>query len=418
MNNKPYCYAPFVHLYQDYSTAKGDTYLDYKICCVARHTVPSDNNTLEHKWNSKYLQDVRKRMLDPKGKLPECETCQLIEENGAVSDRIHYHNRFDNTGIELDIEQGNQYGGPIDFDLRLNNLCNLKCRMCGSSSSSQYDKEFKKHQDTLKPFYVKHGIKHIHKNLVQYEDVDEVDDKKNVHYLKSVINSGRLERIKFLGGEPTIMPGVTELLEHMIEKKQTDVELFFTTNCTNDNTRFVDLIKQFTKVRFHYSVDGIEDTVEYIRAPVKWKTINEHIDVLTDLTSSEFNSEVNMTIQAYNIHNLKDYVYWLRDVNTRTNKTVGMNTVVLYQPYYMSYDVLPLEYRNKYLQELLDDPIMNWEVIKQGPLKSSLTMMLKNQTVNSEAQQAFIDGTRVIDKIRNQNIGDYIPELEELVYGQ
>ena len=45
-------------------------------------------------------------------------------------------------------------------------------------------------------------------------------------------------------------------------------------------------------------------------------------------------------------------------------------------------------------------------------------MMLKNQTVNSEAQQAFIDGTRVIDKIRNQNIGDYIPELKELVYGQ
>ena len=415
MKNKPYCYAPFVHLYQYYYTEYGSTYLDNKICCVAKNSVQSKSDLLEYKWSSEYLQDVRKRMLDPNGKLPECETCQLLEENGAVSDRIHYYDRYKDKEIKLDIKQGNQYGGPIDFDIRLNNLCNLKCRMCSSASSSQYDKEFKKHQDTLKPFYEKHDMKQIYKNLSRYEDVDEIEDKKNVEYLKTAISSGMIERIKFLGGEPTIMPGVTELLEHMIEQKQTDVELFFTTNCTNDNTRFVELIKQFTNVRFHYSIDGIEDTVEYIRAPVKWKTINEHIDILTNLSNGQFNSEVNITIQAYNIHNLKDYVYWLQDVNTRTNKKVGLNSVVLYQPYYMSYEVLPLEYRNKYLQELLDDPIMDWEIVKEGPLKSSLTMMLKNQTVG--AQQAFIDSTKVIDKIRNQHIGDYIPELEDLIYG-
>ena len=95
-----------------------------------------------------------------------------------------------------------------------------------------------------------------------------------------------------------------------------------------------------------------------------------------------------------------------------------LSSVVLHTPYYLSFEVLPLEYRNKYIKELLEDPIMEWDVVKHSPFKSSLQFMLSTETVDTKGQTAFIEYTKKFDKIRSQRINDYIPELAEMVYGK
>jgi MoaA/NifB/PqqE/SkfB family radical SAM enzyme len=164
-------------------------------------------------------------------------------------------------------------------------------------------------------------------------------------------------------------------------------------------------LNKFKNLHFHFSIDGINKTLEYIRWPANWKKVNDNIQ-----TFSKHKAECNITIQAYNIHNLKDFLYWVKSLNT-----VGLNTVELTQPRWFSYTVLPLDYRNKYLEQLYTDPIMNWSVASESNLKARVETMLNNSEVHNT--DLFVQHTKTFDKVRKQYIGDYIPELETIVYG-
>lgn len=394
---KPYCIAPFVHLYQHNSK------LDDRVCCISKVLNTPTDTDIKTKWSSDYYKDIRQRMLTPGSKLPECTDCIELEKKNATSDRQHFAERFKDYDLEYNIDTGTQYNKPIDFDLRPGNLCNLGCRMCSPVSSSQLSKEFKNNKEDFYKVYQKDRGEY--KFYVDYEDGCDWDYEENLQYIGQSLLTGKTNRIKFLGGEPTIMPGVLSLMDFMIDHNLTDTELFFTTNCTNENKKFMEKLNKFKNLHFHFSIDGINKTLEYIRWPANWRKVNDNIQ-----TFSKHKAECNITIQAYNIHNLKDFLYWVKSLNT-----VGLNTVELTQPRWFSYTVLPLDYRNKYLEQLYTDPIMNWSVASESNLKARVETMLNNSEVHNT--DLFVQHTKTFDKVRKQYIGDYIPELETIVYG-
>ena len=101
--------------------------------------------------------------------------------------------------------------------------------MCGPVSSSQIEKE-RNNKKILNPVW---GYGAIPKT--------EVYDKEyNIDFLLSQADKG--DRIKFLGGEPTIMPEVDKFLDTLIEREWFHVPLHFTTNCTNNTKRFINKI--------------------------------------------------------------------------------------------------------------------------------------------------------------------------------
>ena len=53
-----------------------------------------------------------------------------------------------------------------------------------------------------------------------------------------------------------------------------------------------------------------------------------------------------------------------------------------------------------------------WDIIKQSNLKANLKTILKDKTV--EDTDKFIKHTKIFDKIRKQNIKNYIPELVDI----
>ena len=400
---KPYCIAPFVHLYQHSQS------LDDRVCCISKVNKGDDNraegidHNLQTKWKNKYYQDIRKRMLTPGAELPECTECIRLEEQGQQSDRLNFANRFRNQYLEFNTITGNQYNHPLDYDLRPGNLCNLGCRMCSPMSSTQLSKEYKKHKDKLDHI--------VPETFFTMEDGCDWDYKENLNWIKENLLSGKTNRIKFLGGEPTIMSGVLELLDFMIENSLTSTPLSFTTNCTNENRHFVSKISRFSSVYFHFSIDGIGRTLEYIRHPANWRKINENIRKLITINSRWMAPMCNTTIQAYNIHHLKDYVYWIKALNQL--KHVELNTVIVDYPSHMSYKVLPLEYRNSYITDLINDPIMNYDIIKKSNLRANLETILDDKTVKETSK--FIEHTKAFDKIRNQDIKNYIPQLVNII---
>lgn len=413
---KPYCIVPFVHMFNN-STLETSS-----ICCVSRqyHKDTADNN-LQKLWSSDYYKDIRRRMLDSNSKLPECSTCIDLEKVNQKSDRQYYIERFQDYDLQFNIDTGNQHNHPIDFDLRPGNLCNLSCRMCSPINSSQLNKEFNKHKTQFKDLYQKTNPKgnlEEFKFLSKTKDGCSWDSQENIDYIKQCILSNQVNQIKFLGGEPTLMPSVIEFLDFMIENNCLNIELFFTTNCTNDNKQFLERLAKFKKVRMHFSIDGSAKTLEYIRYPANWKKISSIIENYTMIVKpprhARTNVECNTTVQAYNISNLRDYLYWLKATNEKLQKFIAVNFIMLRYPNALAYNVLPLDFRNKYLEQLYNDPIMQSEEVELSNVKRHVELMLDDTTVADTS--AFKEFAKTFDKIRNQHIKDYIPELADIVY--
>ena len=151
--NKTFCMAPWVHTYLSPQSER-------RICCAS--TEPAQNftqyidtaegsgdyqpMTLNEHWNSEHMNSVRARMLKGE-KLDECKVC-----DDSLLHTTTYRNYFNSLfgrHIEKAYDQTTEDGKttllPASFDYRFSNLCNFKCRMCGSMLSSQWEAEERKY---------------------------------------------------------------------------------------------------------------------------------------------------------------------------------------------------------------------------------------------------------------------------------
>jgi sulfatase maturation enzyme AslB (radical SAM superfamily) len=150
-------------------------------------------------------------------------------------------------------------GGELDYslaylDLRLGNLCNLKCRMCSPFNSSQIAKEhmeLEKKDEAYKVVWAK--------TFGRFDPrITEVQSWFERDYLWDQIIDliPSLKKVYMTGGEPTLIQNNFKFMNECIRKGRRDIVLFFNTNCTNVNKKFTSLIGQFGRVNINASVDG------------------------------------------------------------------------------------------------------------------------------------------------------------------
>ena len=142
--SKTFCVLPWMHL----ATNPGGS---LRICCNSNpktNRIIKDPDTkkeykifrdsMEEAWNSDTYKEFRRQFLA--GERPEtCVRCFREEDAGVRSPRIGYNEKWMRDDIVLTETP------PMDIryvDLRLGNLCNLKCRMCNPWSSSMWVKDW------------------------------------------------------------------------------------------------------------------------------------------------------------------------------------------------------------------------------------------------------------------------------------
>jgi len=115
-------------------------------CCLAEDEIKDElgnkykliQTDLREVQNSTYMQKLRQQFLD--GEQPQtCRKCWKEERSGRTSKRMHTLDRLKHviTDSEWSVDSK-----ELQFlDLKLGNICNLKCRICGSWSSSQFAAE-------------------------------------------------------------------------------------------------------------------------------------------------------------------------------------------------------------------------------------------------------------------------------------
>jgi MoaA/NifB/PqqE/SkfB family radical SAM enzyme len=389
LDSKTFCAAPFAHMY----VHKNE---DIKMCCISKEykmASPSTEIDLEKRWKSDYYKNIRQQFLD--GEEPSiCTSCFTTERNNGRSDRMNFNDRYE--FLEPNVETGNQYGSPIDLDIRPGNLCNLKCRMCGPESSSQLEKERIQYTELFGNYSSK-----------VYQPAG-VFSEKNIDFLLK--NADKGDHIKFLGGEPTIMPEVSDMLDNLIENGKSHINVMITTNCTNSIKSFTDKLNKFSHLSFNYSVDGTGNVVEYIRHPVNFKTIEKNIKLYHKMTTGVDN--ISFAFQAYNLFNLYDTIKWAADLGVRVRPEL------VEYPQWCSVLSIPKKIRDFELNRtkqlmLADEKYAEWIIHPLSNIIPTIDRILEDD--REYPVKNLAEMTKNFDIARTQHIKDFIPEVWKIV---
>ena len=271
-------------------------------CCVSTDKILKNDgsefnlghDTLEEIYHSDFYRNLRQKMLSGE-KIDGCKTCYSNEEGGRESRRIINNNNFKDELLEEDI--------AIKYmDLRLGNLCNLKCRMCSPMNSSLIEDELSNKDLVLNKYYFK--SKQTDKNWFNTDQFDKNID----HHLK------HLHTLYLTGGEPTLIKKNYDILQRLIDLDQhKSVTLIINTNMTNSNYKFYELIKDFKSVIIQMSVDAIGDYANYIRYPSQFDTIDRCVQ---DLLKLEGNIKLvaGPVLQILNLNTIVDVFEYFENI--------------------------------------------------------------------------------------------------------
>ena len=361
-NNKSMCAIPFVS-----TMINTDTTVRY--CCMVkgRANVVSKNtgeaytcrdNFIEDAWNSESIRDIRRKMINAES-IPGCAVCYQQEDDNKMSNRQHslreWSQRLGTEELRQIIESAGEVDGfvetaPVYLDLRLGNLCNLKCRMCNPWNSSQIVKE---HTDLVnrRSDYADVWQKTFGKFPEKVmEDQPWFDHDILWGQVISLIPT--LKKVYMTGGEPTLIKNNYKFMEECIRQGRRDITLFFNTNCTNINPKFFELISQFDAVNINASIDGIGAVTEYIRAPSKWSQVSKNIEKFAQMSNVHLG--ITPTIQVYNAFDVVNILTWVDDLREKYSKDIFIDFLINHHPVHLSALILPDDLRKEAV-ELIED---------------------------------------------------------------
>jgi len=300
-------------------------------CCLAEDEIKDQDGNkyslmttdLNVVHNSEYMRKLRQEFLDKK-QPQTCRKCWNEERSGRTSKRMHTINRLEH--IVTDTEWTADAKPLVFIDFKLGNICNLKCRICGSWSSSTFAAEEVRFEgkDSFHYQMLKDGA-WPRKNQRFWEDIDKLMDQ--VRYLE------------FTGGEPFMIQEHFALLERMVAKGIAhNVEIHYNTNGTHYPENAEEIWKHFKTVEVAFSIDDVDERFEYQRANAIWSEVNTNMDRFEQLRERNTNIQLQVcsTVNVFNVMYLEGLANW---IDKRSFDFVYWN--MLHEAYYHSVGTLP-----------------------------------------------------------------------------
>jgi len=444
-DSKTFCMYPWIHLH---AFPTGEAYP----CCLAEMHHPVGNtkdNSIIEIANSEKMNSLRNDMINGVER-PECGKCYEQEKFGFFSMRQsankhfgHYIKRVHDTR-----EDGSYPEFNITYlDIRFSNLCNLKCRSCGHIFSSQWHKDhikltqreyWNQIKDDLWPTHpptkqsefdelpetIQIELKEKYRgeifkfmNMEKNIPVLNVAGRHESDMLEQVMdNIDSIEQIYWAGGEPLVMEEHYKILNEIIDRGRSDeVRLVYNSNFTKLNLKDIhvfDMWKKFRQVSVGASLDAMGKHAEYIRKGTKWKDVeNNRLKMLKEVPHVDF--YISPTLSIMNALHITDFH---RDwVEKGFLKHQDININILQDPKFYRIDIAPEHYKDKIRDKFLKH--IDWlkgndDLNRATTGFESALKYLDND--NTQYLDKFWEKTALLDEIRNENILDSIPELNEI----
>ena len=400
--SKTFCMAPWVHIHTTPSGVAAP-------CCISASCNTdtgvgnSKTQPLMELVNSEKMKQLRLDMLMG---VPnkECTKCYDHEKANVQSSRNMLNEEFTEC-YDKAVNNTNSDGSLTDFkmryfDIRFSNICNMKCRTCGSGFSSQWE------QEDLK-------------SKVMYARIVPKNDKPE--FLEEVKDQVKnLKSAYFAGGEPLITEEHYILLEEMIRTGSTYVKLRYNSNMSTLKFKDKDLLglwKQFKyPIDIYASIDHYGDRAEYIRHGTDWGLVETNL--LKVKQTPFIKLQMNTVLSAFNFCTIGEFYQYIIDKG-------------LYKPSDGTYTLYNMSTPEHYATHMLPE---KQKLIGKESLEGAIKLMQNNKFRSPHINQlndalpwalmyntwdshkvAFRREINRVDKLRGENFQKVFPELAGLL---
>jgi MoaA/NifB/PqqE/SkfB family radical SAM enzyme len=346
--------------------------------------------------NSHYMRRLRQEFIDKK-QPQTCRKCFREERSGRTSKRMHTLDRLKHM---IPVQDWTIDAKPLMFlDLKLGNICNLKCRICGSWSSSTFATEelqWLRVGEEQKENHHYHMLRQgawPRENPTFWEEIEKVSDQ--------------IQYIEFTGGEPFMIQEHFDMLQGLVDRGIAgNIEIHYNTNGTQWPKSAESIWQHFKLVEIAFSIDDVGARFEYQRTNAVWSEVCDNITKFKELKTRHANIQLQVctTVNVFNVYYIEEVAHW---INQHGFDFVYWN--MMHEAYYFSISTLP-------------------KLAKQG-----IIAQLRNSQVNDQVKKEFdqiinfmnngvsLDGNILrmriadLDRKRQQNLAVVEPEFAQLI---
>ena len=372
-------------------------------CCLADDELTDDDSNkfslltadFASIQNSRAMTQLRQEFLD--GKRPQtCRKCWNEERAGRTSKRMHTLDRMKHMGIS---GEWTRDAKPLMFlDLKLGNICNLKCRICGSWSSSQFATE---------------------------EINDAPPAEKKSTYAYQMLRAGAWPRenetfwdqielalndiryIEFTGGEPFMIDEHFDMLQGIVDRGIAhQVEIHYNTNGTQWPERGPNIWRHFKTVEVAFSIDDIGARFEYQRTNADWAVVLDTITSFQYLRSQLPNLRLQCcsTVNVFNVRYIDQLSHWIA-----LQQFDFMYWNIMHDAWYFSIATLPDS-----AKAAITEHLRSADVPPQYREEFDRIIDFMNNGASTDGFMTVMK-IRDLDRKRQQNLRDVEPELADIL---
>ena len=374
------CPLPWTHLEIDVNGGASP-------CCLYKGSIPDVKvyeQSLKTIQKNEYMEKLRQKFKNGERPL-SCESCWQEEDAGKTSKRMNSIYKMRNS---LKDWTPNSEPALKFIDFKLGNVCNLKCRICGSWSSSKWAQE-----------ELDYG-----ENPVALKNLKEGGwPKQQPQFFEDVKDSlAEAEFFEFTGGEPFMIYNHFKMLEYCVEKgfaKNQDIH--YNTNGTQLPGREIfDLWKHFKRVEIAFSIDDVGEPFEYQRYGANWKEVNHNLNQFKIYQTMNMEFQICTTISIFNVFSLAKIALWVRQFDP---KFFYVNTC--FDPPYFNIQTLPKQIKN----------IVNSRYSNIKDFQPTLRFMNSADRDGEEIRELRKERILQTDKYRKENFGEVFPLLNNVL---
>ena len=342
-NKNIFCNVPWFHLQLFHDGGFG-------VCCTQKQNFSGyqKQSTAEYNihthsisewYNSATMAEHRRGML---GDTPidACSSCYRAESYGNESYRISNNWRsviFTRQAFDESFAQSphqSQFQGkagpllPVDLHIDMGNECNLACKFCHPTLSTQIASKYKVW-----------GL--LDRGMATRMNWME-DDATWLKFCNELLTMENLQSVHFMGREPTMSPRLEQFFDFFITHNRTDFAISFVTNGTLYSPELVYKMKQFRRADIDISMESILDNNYYIRQGLDKELFLGNVEKYLKHRTDTFAICLKPVVSALTAPTFPELIEYFLDHNIMTENNI------CWDPAYLQISVLPWAIRQSY----------------------------------------------------------------------